>query len=55
MEKNKITVDNYQLSISSSKPIVLEIDCKTKIDITVTEKTVGKLTIIGNNNYDIDI
>ena len=34
MEKNKITVDNYKLIISSSDPMVLEIDCDTKIDIT---------------------
>lgn len=56
MEKNKITVDNYQLSISSSRQIVLEIDCVTKLNIMVKENTHDcKLTIIGNNNYDIDI
>ena len=55
MEKNKITVDNYKFKISSSNPIVLEIDCDTKLDITVLNNTHGKLTIIGNNNYDINI
>ena len=56
MEMNKITVDNYNLSVSSSNPITLEIECETKIDITVKENTHDcKLTIIGNNNYDINI
>ena len=55
MEKNKITVDNYQISFSSSEKIVLEIDCNTKIDVKVLENAHGKLTIIGNNNYDINI
>lgn len=56
MEKNKITVDNYKLIISSSDSIVLEIDCNTKLNIIVKENTHDcKLTIIGNNNYDINI
>ncbi len=56
MKKNKITVDNYQLSVSSSEPLVLEIDCDTKLDITVNETIHDcKLTIIGNNNYDINV
>lgn len=56
MEKNKITVDNYKLSFSSKEPVVLEIDCDTKLDITVKETIHEcKLTIIGNNNYDIDV
>ena len=56
MEKNKITVDNYKLIISSSDSKVLEIDCNTKLSIIVKENTHDcKLTIIGNNNYDIDI
>ena len=56
MEKNKITVDNYKLSISSSESIVLEIDCETKLDVLVNKNSHDcKLTIIGNNNYDIDI
>ena len=56
MEKNKITVDNYKFFISSSNPIFLEIDCDTKLDITVKENTHDcKLIIVGNNNYDINI
>ena len=55
MEKNKIIVDNYKFSISSSLPIVLEIGCNTKIDITVLKNIHSKLLIIGNNNYDINI
>ncbi len=55
MEKNRITVDNYKFSISSSDPVFLEIDCDTKIDIKVLKNTHSKLIIIGNNNYDINI
>lgn len=56
MERNKITVDNYKLSFSSSKKVVLEIDCDTKLDITVKENIHEcSLLIIGNKNYDINI
>ncbi len=55
MEWNRIMIDNYQTSISNSKPIFLEIDSQTKLDITVKENVTGKLVILGYSNYDISI
>ena len=55
MQKNKITVDNYKITISSSDLIYLEIESATRLDIVVLENISGKLSIVSSNNYDINI
>ena len=55
MEKNKITVDSFKTILKDNNPLFLEIDCSTKLDITVSEGINSKLIIVGNNNYDVSV
>ena len=35
MQKNKITVDSFNITFNNNDPLYLEIECITKINITV--------------------
>lgn len=52
---NKIEVDSLNIHLENSEPIYLEVCHKTKINIVVLENISGKVVIIGNNNYDVDV
>lgn len=55
MEKNKITIDSFKTILKDNNPLFLEIDCSTKLDITVSEGINTKLIIVGNSNYDLSV
>lgn len=55
MEKNKINIDNFKISISDNNPLFIEIVCNTKLDVIVNENVSSKLIIVSNNDYDINI
>ena len=55
MEKNKITVDNFNLSLSNNEVVFLAVECKTNITLTVKPNISSKIIIIGNYDYDITI
>ncbi len=52
---NKIEVDSLNIHLENSEPVYLEVCHNTKINIVVLENVSGKVVIIGNNNYDVDI
>ena len=52
---NKIEVDSLNIHLENNKPLFLEVCYDTKINIEVLENISGKVVIIGNNNYDINI
>ncbi len=54
MEKRKITTNSFITSMDN-KPLFLDIDSKTKLEITVNENISSKLIIVGNCDYDINI
>ena len=49
---NKISVDS---KFVLSNPVYIEIESSVKLNVKVKENTSCKLTIIGNNNYDMNI
>ena len=55
MQKNKITVDSFNITFNNNDPLYLEIECITKINITVKNNISSKLIIVSNYNYDINI
>lgn len=55
MEKNKIRVGSFKTSILDNKPLFLEIECTTKLDITIGENVSSKIIILSCNDYDINI